>query len=201
MQILAFTDLHTSISAYKKIQKKVKKHKPDYILCLGDLTLFETHIDVMVRKLGELKKPIIIIPGNHESEHALKKLCQKYKNITYAHKKIIPMQEYTIVAHGGGGFYDRKPAEDKDFERFIRENKKKLKGKIILMTHAPPRGTKLDKLDWAGHVGCGSYTEFIKKYKPVLALSGHLHENYRVMQKKGKTLLCNPGPEGMVFKV
>ncbi|MBW2969947.1 metallophosphoesterase [Candidatus Woesearchaeota archaeon] len=201
MEILAFADLHNSTIAYKKIQKKIKKHKPDYIICLGDLTFFGTHIETMMRKLGELKKPLILLPGNHEPESILKKLSKKYKNITYAHRKIMTIKEYTFVIHGGGGFYDTKPAKDKDFEKFIRENKKRLKGKIILLTHAPPKNTKLDKLDWAGHVGCGSYTEFIKKYKPMLALSGHLHENFGVMQKKGKTLLCNPGPEGMVFKI
>ncbi len=201
MKILAFTDLHASVGAYKKLLAKIKKHKPDHIFCLGDFTIFEQNIEAVLRKISELKKPVILIHGNHEMDLIVKRLCQRHRNITFAHKKIITLGPYTIVAHGGGGFYGQgKVAGDKDFDRFIKENKAKLKGKIILLTHAPPAYTKLDYLDWLDdYVGCASYGKFIKEFKPVLALSGHLHENFYVKEKKGKTLVCNPGPEGTIF--
>jgi len=203
MKILAFTDLHAGVTAYKKIQAKIKKEKPDHIFCLGDFTIFEQNIGPVIRKISELKKPVLIIHGNHETDVIVRKLCNQYKNMTFAHRKITKLGDYTVIAHGGGGFYGQgKLAKDKDFDNFIKENKNKLKGKIILLTHAPPAYTKLDYLNWlGGHAGCASYQTFIKQYKPILALSGHLHENFRVKQKIGKTLICNPGPEGMVFKL
>jgi len=203
MKIFAFTDLHAGVTAYKKIQQKVKKEKPDYILCLGDFTVFEQHIDGVLRKLNELGKQVFIIHGNHEEEFVVRKLCKKYSRLKFVHRSVFSINGYTVVAHGGGGFYGQgKLAKDKDFESFVREHKNKIKGKIILLTHAPPGYTKLDYILWLDdHAGCASYGEFVKKYKPVLALSGHLHENFRVKQKLGKTLLCNPGPEGMVFKL
>ena len=202
MKILAFADLHSNIIAYEKIKAKVKKFKPDLIFCLGDFTYFEQYIEQVMRKLNELKKPVYILHGNHESDVITRKLCQRYHNLVWMHNKIIPFKEYTIVGHGGGGFYTSgKSARDKDFDRLISKNRKKLKGKLILLTHAPPRKTKLDKLTWAGHVGCESYAEFIKKYKPIIALSGHMHENFGIKDKKGKTTVCNPGPAGMVFSI
>ncbi|VVB80807.1 3',5'-cyclic adenosine monophosphate phosphodiesterase CpdA [uncultured archaeon] len=202
MKILAFTDLHANIIAYEKLKKKVKKFKPDIIFCLGDVSFFEQYLEQVLRKLNELKKPVFIIHGNHETDTILKKLCQRYPYLIFAHNKVTSVGPYTIIAHGGGGFYTQgKSAKDKDFERLIKNNKKKLRGKLILLTHAPPRKTKLDHISWAGHVGCESYAEFIRKYKPVIALSGHLHENFRKQQKKGKTIICNPGPEGMVFSI
>ncbi len=201
MKILAFTDLHASVTEYKKIQAKIKKDKPDYIFCLGDFTVFEQNIEAVIRKISELKKPVYIIHGNHETDVIVKKLCKRHSNIKFIHRQIIKLGDYTVIAHGGGGFYGQgKIAGDKDFDRFVAENKKKLKGKLILLTHAPPGYTQLDYLDWLDdHVGCASYGAFIKKYKPILSLSGHLHENFRVKQKKDKTIICNPGPEGMVF--
>jgi hypothetical protein len=201
MKILAFTDLHAGVTAYKKIQAKVKKEKPDYVVCLGDFTIFEQNIEAVLRKISELKRPTFIIHGNHETDVIVKKLCKHYPNIKFIHRSIIPLGEYTVVAHGGGGFYGQgKLARDKDFDKFIKENKEKIKGKLILLTHAPPGHTKLDHLEWLDdHVGCASYETFVREYKPILALSGHLHENFGVKQKLGKTLLCNPGPEGIIF--
>ncbi len=201
MKILAFTDLHAGVTAYKKIQAKIKKEKPDYIFCLGDFTIFEQNIEAVLRKISEFKKPTFIIHGNHETDVIVKRLCKRHPNLAFIHRKLVKLGEYIVIAHGGGGFYGQgKIAGDKDFDSFVRENKAKLKGKLIFLTHAPPGHTKLDYLEWLDdHVGCASYGEFVKKYKPVLALSGHLHENFEVKYKSGTTLICNPGPEGMVF--
>ncbi len=201
MKILAFTDLHAGVTAYKKIVDKIKKEKPDYVFCLGDFTIFEQNIDPVLRKISELKKPVYLIHGNHETDVIVKKLCKRYPNVKFVHRTLNKLGDYTLIAHGGGGFYGQgKLAGDKDFEKFVRENKTKLHGKLILITHAPPGYTKLDYLEWLDdHAGCASYAAFIKQYQPVLALSGHLHENFGVKYKAGKTIICNPGPEGMVF--
>lgn len=203
MKLLAFTDLHASIAAYKKLQQKIKKYKPDAIICCGDFTIFEQNIEPVLRKISELGKQVYILHGNHEQDAIVQKLCKRHKNITYIHKKIIKLGNYIVVGHGGGGFYGQgRLASDKDFDSFVKENKTKLKGKIILITHAPPAYTKLDYLDWMDdHVGCQSYRNFIDKHKPILALSGHIHETFGMHQKLGKTLLCNPGPEGMVTEL
>jgi len=204
MKILAFSDLHASVTEYKRLQAKVKKHKPDYIFCLGDFTIFEQNIEAVLRKISQLKKPTLVIHGNHETDIIVKRLCKDYDNLTFAHKKIIKLGDHTFVVHGGGGFYGQGKhlKGDKDFDTFVKANKVKFKGKLILLTHAPPAFTKLDYLDWIGdHVGCTSYNKFIKKYQPQLALSGHLHENFGVKQKIGKTLVCNVGPEGRIFTV
>lgn len=203
MKVLAFTDLHSSEPALKKIKNKLKKHKPDYILCAGDTAYGREHGKTL-KKINALKTPVILLPGNppHETITEVRKQCRKYKNIRFAHKKIIDLDGYKLIGHGGGGFYDREEL-DEDFEKFVKKNKTKLKGQnIILLTHAPPYKTKLDYLDWfKEHVGCASYKNFIKKYKPVLAISGHIHETFGKKQKIGKTLLYNPGPQGMVFRL
>jgi len=76
------------------------------------------------------------------------------------------------------------------------------KKKIILITHGPPYKTKLDYIDYLKeYVGCKSYTTFIKKYKPILALSGHIHETFGKKDKTGQTEIINPGANGMIIKI
>lgn len=206
MKILVFTDVHANALHLKKIEEKVRKEKPDIIIDLGDTASFGRYLKAVLKRLNNLKKPVYILPGNppHETEPEVQKACKAFKNLKYIHRKILKINDYTLVFHGGGGFYHGKKGlmRDEDFDKFIKGNKTKLKGKILFFTHAPPAYTKIDYLDWMnGHAGCPSYAAFIKKYKPILSLSGHLHENFTVKQKIGKTLVCNPGPQGMVFKL
>lgn len=206
MKILAFTDLHASITELKRLEEKIKKHKPDLLICCGDFTVFEQNVDHVLRKLDTFGLPCYLIHGNHEMEMVVKKLCSKTKNIQFVHNKIFPLNGYLVVAHGGGGFYGRgKLAGDKEFEELVKKNKAKLdeaKGNIILITHAPPAHSALDYIDWMqDHVGCKSYMDFIKEYKPILALSGHIHETFGALQRMGKTTLCNPGPSGRIISL
>ena len=203
MNIVAFTDLHASVTHYKKVQAKVKKYKPEAIFCLGDFTIFEQNIEGVLKRINDLGRPVYIIHGNHEQDTMVRRLVKKHKNLTFVHKRIFKLGEYTVVAHGGGGFYGQgKTRGDKDFDAFIKENKEKLKGNLLLLTHAPPAHTKLDYLDWLNdHVGCASYETFLNTHKPVLALSGHIHETFGITYLLGKTILSNPGPDGEVYKL
>jgi len=199
MKILGFTDLHLSVSAFKKLKQKVKQHKPDLIICCGDHTVFDNQKKQITKKIAQLGAPVFIIHGNHEARVGVKKEAMKYKNMMFIHKKIVEYNGYTFLAWGGGGFSYKYPA----FEAFVEKNKSKLKGKkLIFVTHAPPFGTKLDVvLD--SHVGSKSFMSFVKKYKNNLRLymSGHIHECMKQKQKIGNCLMVNPGADGMVVKV
>ncbi|MBW3019112.1 metallophosphoesterase [Candidatus Woesearchaeota archaeon] len=197
MKVLAFADLHSHLASLKKLEQKVRNSKPDIILCAGDFTVFQSHVEDIMKRLNRLGK-VYIIHGNHEIESKIRALCRRYKNLEFVHKKIVKIGDYLLVAYGGGGF----ATKDKEFEQFIKKNAKKLKGKIILMTHAPPYGTKLDYIDYMGdHVGCKSYTDFIKKYQPVLAISGHIHETAGKKDKIKNSELIHPEPKGVIIKL
>ena len=198
MKILAFADLHESITCLKKIEQKIEKHKPDVIVNLGDFTVFEQNIEGVLERLAKFGIPVWILHGNHETDTVCQKLCQRY-GLRFIHKQIFSLNDVVVVGHGGGGF----ALVDKDFERFIKANEKKLKSKkVLLLTHAPPNNTKIDYIDYLDeHVGCKSYTRFIKMHNVVVALSGHIHETEGKKGRLGKTLLANPGPEGEIFEI
>jgi len=195
MKILAFVDLHGNMDVLENIGKLAKEQDVDYIVCLGDITIFEDNYAKLMKKLDSFGKPVLYLHGNHEGEKTTRKLVNKLKNVKFLHRETHEHKEFLFVGYGGGGFAQKEP----DFEKWVKRLDMKGK-KIILLTHAPPYNTKLDPI-WGESVGVKSYKKFIKKHQPVLALSGHLHDNEGAVDKVGKTELINPGPWEIVIEV
>ncbi|MBW2968835.1 metallophosphoesterase family protein [Candidatus Woesearchaeota archaeon] len=194
MKILSFTDTHENLTALRRIEKQASK--ADVLVCAGDITIFETHIDAMMKRLGKIKKPILIIPGNHETPAVLRKYCSFYKNMRFIHNKLYKFQEYYFLGWGGGGFSQI----EKEFEKLIK--KTNIHGKkVILVTHAPPYNTKLDVIS-KKHYGSKSITRYIQKNKNIiLHICGHFHENQGRQDKINQTKIINPGPAGEIILI
>ncbi len=64
---------------------------------------------------------------------------------------------------------------------------------LIVISHNPPKDTKVDMITSGLHVGSALYREFLETYQPLLAVSGHVHEATAV-DTIGKTTVINPGP-------
>ena len=201
MKILAFTDIHGSLSALKRIKSKVNAQKPDLLVCAGDVSLFERGIVGIMRRLDKLNKKIIMVHGNHEDDSTFRKLSKIFKNIIFIHKHHFIQNNVLFLGYGGGGF----SIVDKEFEKIansrfrklIKNNKDK---KIVLVTHGPPYRTRLDKL-MQGHCGNRSIRNFIGKNKIDLLICGHLHENFGKEDKIKKTRYINPGPFGKIVEI
>jgi Icc-related predicted phosphoesterase len=198
MKILAFVDLHGSIKLLDKIAALAKKDKADYIVCAGDITIFGDSLKPLIDRLDKIGIPTIMLHGNHENESTLRKACNKTKNIKFMHKEVLETDGHAFIVYGGGGF----STVDKTFDTWSRQSMQKIgpDKKIILVTHAPPYGTKIDKV-FDQSAGNKSIRDFIKRVQPKIAISGHLHENAGLKDKIGKTLVVNPGPWGMMLSV
>ena len=201
MKLLAFTDIHGSLTALKRIEQKAKSQNPDLLVCAGDITIFEHGVVGIMRILNRLNKKIIIIHGNHEDASTFVKCSRLFKNIIFIHKNYHAENDVLFLGYGGGGFsnVDRvfETLAKTRFKKIINENKDK---KIILVTHAPPYKTRLDKLG-RNHAGNKSIRNFVEKYKIDLLVCGHLHENFGKEDKIGKTKIVNPGPFGKIIVI
>ncbi len=196
MKILAFVDVHGSFKALEKIKAKAKD--ADIIVCAGDISIFENNLNRLLMELNKLNKITLIIPGNHEDDSDLSHLTKFFDNITDIHKKSFVKENYLFLGYGGSGFsmVDREFIKtSKRFEKEIGKNKDK---KVILVTHAPPYKTKIDKI-MGEYCGNKSIKNFILKVKPDLVVSGHLHENAGKEDKIKKIKLINPGSFGKVI--
>jgi Icc-related predicted phosphoesterase len=198
MKILAFTDIHGNEKALEQIEATIKKEMPDILIDCGDISIFETNLNSLLYRIASFGLPVLIMHGNHENQHEFKALCKQYKNLIFMHDNTYRDSNHLFFGYGGGGF----SSKDRSFERSARKHMKELKenDKLILITHGPPYGTKLDNL-FGEHVGNRSFRDFIKIHKPVLALSGHLHENNGKKDNMNRTKLINPGPYGKIIEI
>ena len=128
------------------------------------------------------------------------------KNITYGISKF---DGINFVGFGGymdvPANYDEKEGDNyKRAMKRVNASRKKLfanarraVGEKIFVFHYPPYGV-FDKIQGkknpyhGGSAGIPAFREAILKFKPKIALCGHMHE-YQGMKKIGKTLVVNPG--------
>ena len=197
MKLLFFADSHGNKEAMKTL--KTKSKEADGIVCAGDFTTMERDIEKIMSELDSFGKLMLMIHGNHEDEDRLKTLCKKHKNLKYIHKGVYHVGDYVFLGYGGDGFSTNDPEFEKISQRFF---KKEIEGKkrIIMVTHMPPHGTELDNIE-GSHRGSKSYRKFIDDIRPHLVISGHLHETAGKHQQIGRTLLINPGKNGVTVDI
>ncbi|MBS3133791.1 metallophosphoesterase [Candidatus Woesearchaeota archaeon] len=198
MKILAFSDLHSSKSRLKDLLKKIISSNPDILISAGDTSNFGSNLKEIISEIKKTKKILLIIPGNHETCEEIRKISDGITVIDL-HKRIYKIEDVIFIGYGTGGFSKKEPEFEEISKRFGRaiENT----SKIILITHGPPYGTKTDLIHDLGHMGCISYTNFIKKHKPMLHICGHLHETWHIEDILGNTRIINPGPDGKILKI
>lgn len=199
MKILAFADTHGDLSAMENLKRIVKEKKIDLAICAGDYTFFEQHIEIMTKKLSELGTEVLVIHGNHEYDEVAEVLCKKYKNLHFMHNKVKKIGNYVFMGHGGGGFSLRDNEFVEEMSKLIKKTEKG--DKIVLVTHAPPYGTKLDIVPGCGHVGNKDYVDFIKNNNVILAVCGHIHEGFGKEDKISKARVISPGFKGKIVEL
>ena len=204
MKLLVFTDIHGDSEIISKLLLKVKKEKPEAMICAGDITNFGFGIKSILKRLDSANIPLFIIPGNHETDEEIRIYSQGMKNIKSIHLKPAMFQSLYIIGCGGGGF-TQQHAEFEMSEKKFADSMKKVKirdhkYKTILVTHQPPYKTLLDSV-YGEHAGSTSIRKFIKEHQPDFCITGHIHENEGKQDKIEKTIIINPGPLGKIIEV
>ena len=189
-RIIASVDLHGDFKAIDKIV--INSKHSDLVVIAGDLSNFEQNLRRILSRLNKSHSPVLVIPGNHETEESMIKESRGLNNIINIHKGYYLLDNILFLGYGTGGFSRHDinfVRTTKFFDRIIKEVKPE---KIVLVTHAPPFGCSVDLLG-NQHVGNKDITVFIKKQKPDLVICGHLHENAGVHDFINETLIINPG--------
>jgi hypothetical protein len=63
----------------------------------------------------------------------------------------------------------------------------------LMVSHAPPHATRLDRLTTGAPVGSLSVRRFIARHQPQICLTGHIHESPGI-DRIGRTKILNAGP-------
>jgi Icc-related predicted phosphoesterase len=71
----------------------------------------------------------------------------------------------------------------------------------VLICHAPPLDTALDRIKEGLHGGSSAVRDFIEKHQPAHFFCGHIHEAEGVVLQMGATRAMNVGKKGYLLEV
>ena len=179
MKILHISDLHCSVSSLKMLPSLVSRHGPDVLVVSGDLECNEYFIDMLLRT----GIPVLGVPGNMDDAYISRTMSEKGVNID---ARMVELGGTVFMGIGG-----RAPLSS---IRRIRELASEARGReIVLVSHHPPHGTRIDVAFSGVHAGLYELRSLIEEIRPKACLCGHIHESPGV-DRIGETLLVNPGP-------
>ncbi len=201
-KIFAVGDIHGDTGLVKKLAAKAKKEDVDLILITGDLTSFEISTKNLLGPFVKTKKPVFILPGNHESPATIDFLADTYKGSKNLHGYSFSKGDLGIFGAGGATQIGPMPViSEKNMFKMLEKgfSKVKDKPKKIMITHEHPEGSKSE---FGGEMsGSKAIARAVKKFKPDILIHGHIHEGEGFQETKGKTKIINVGKKGKIFKI
>ena len=72
---------------------------------------------------------------------------------------------------------------------------------LVLICHAPPLDTDLDRIKPGLHAGSRAVREFIEKHQPAHFFCGHIHEAEGRVIQMGATRAMNVGKKGYLLEI
>ena len=195
LRMLAFTDFHGNSEAFQGAKKLIRDDKWNCVVIAGDIANYD--VERAKRHLTELAEPripLFFVPGNMDGPELSS--WSGTDSVHPLHGKSARIGGATLVGLGGsppGPF--STPFEIPE-ERAVQVLNRALvdfeKGSLVLVSHCPPKNTKLDVVPSGEHAGSMAVRSFVEKFKPTLVISGHVHEA-RGFDSIGETALVNTG--------
>ena len=187
MKLLTLADIHGSWRVPYMVEELQSSYDFDAILIAGDITNFGEG-GFLEEFLNALPKPTLAVPGNCDPPWVIETL-RKSKAVSL-HFSIHKMGDFKFAGVGGTngkGFTMGITFREDEARDFLTG----CEDKCVFLTHQPPLGI----LDSVGsrHIGSRGIAEAIGIAKPILVVSGHVHEarGYEFVEN---TLVLNPGP-------
>ena len=203
MKILVISDLHAQNDVLDKMDSIFSQ--ADAVIFGGDFAECfkpETGKEALERLCAKHEN-IFAVLGNCDNEDFLEDLEEQDISV----EKALVFHEGLAFAGSGGGTYftgktEFERTEDEclsDFDIVVNSVEQSgdasLWRSLILISHNPPVGDKVDSFDGEHHAGSQKFTDFILANKPLAVVCGHIHEGVNI-EKIGETVVINPGSLG-----
>ncbi len=188
MKFLVITDLHQKKSALQWINDILAKRGIDTVLFLGDVTDFGTAQDAVDIVKG-INAKTYVLPGNCDPRDLPEKISSVAVDM---HGKSAEIGGLYVAGLGGSNITIFNTLFELTEEEIDAKLRPICRKGMLLMTHAPSYGT-LDHIPNGMSVGSPAIAKIVEEFKPIVALSGHIHEDVGCFERDG-TLFLNPGP-------
>ncbi|MEO9902864.1 metallophosphoesterase [Nisaea sp.] len=192
MRILAFSDLHRSVSSTRKVIEA--SGEADVLVAAGDFAIRGEGESDTVSLLKQCGKSVVLVHGNHDRPAEMAALCAEWEDGYYLHGRAVTLGGITFTGLGGE-IPQRNEAEwnASESEERAAALLEQAGPATVLVTHAPPFGSADLQKDGSHH-GSSAIAEFIRDRQPELCLCGHIHHSWGETDQIGRTWVQNLGP-------
>ena len=198
MRLLAFSDLHRDLRQAARLVEK--SADVDAVAAIGDLASVHSGLEETISALAAIEAPTILVPGNNETEEAVRAASAEWPSATVLHGEAMNLEGVEFFGLGGG--IPTTPW-DWSFDLDEAEAAEQLEAcptGAVMLVHSPPYG-HCDVSSAGVHLGSRAIADAIERKAPPLFLCGHIHESWGCESRIGSSRVVNLGPEGAVFDV
>lgn len=198
MKLLAFSDLHRDLGQAAKLVEM--SAQADVVIGAGDFASVHEGLGETIGALASIETPTILVPGNNETEDALREAASEWSAATVLHGSgtTIDGSEFFGLGAGipvtpWGWSFDLD--DDSASERLAA-----CPEDVVLVLHSPPQG-HCDANGSGDHFGSPALLQAIEQKRPRLAVCGHIHESWGCQSQVGGTPVHNLGPKGTWLEI
>jgi Icc-related predicted phosphoesterase len=192
MRALAFSDLHRDLGQARRLAERAPD--ADVVIAAGDFASAHRGLDEVIEALATIETPTVLVPGNNETDEALREACADWDAARVLHGEGAEIDGVAFFGLGGG-----VPVTpwDWSFDLTEEEAAERLAAcpqGAVLVVHSPPKG----HVDGGRHLGSEAVLRTIEDKQPRLVVCGHIHEAAGEEARVGASRVLNPGPGGTV---
>jgi uncharacterized protein len=193
MRLLAFSDLHRDLERAASLVDR--SARVDVVIGAGDFASVHRGLEETVGALAEIEKPTLLVPGNNETDDALRAASSGWPAATVLHGDETELDGTTFFGLGAG-----VPVTPWDWSFDLTEEQAEERlaacpDGALLVLHSPPKG----HVD--GGLGSEAILRAIERKHPPLVVCGHIHQCWGRESTVGATRVVNLGPDGIVLEV
>jgi len=197
VRVLVFSDIHNDLSTLRRLIET----DADYYVAAGDLVSWARGLDSCGEILKAKAAKVWVLPGNHETADQIGLFCTRY-GLRDIHDQLF---EVDGIWFGGLGYSSptpfQTPGEYTEEELARRLNRFSESKPRIMLCHAPPKDTDLDRVREGIHAGSMAVKRFIESAQPEYFFCGHIHEAEGRQIKIGNTTAINVGKRGHLLEL
>ena len=196
-RLLVFSDIHNDSRALETLMDI----EADFYFAAGDLVSWARGLDKMAEPMKRRAEHMYVLPGNHESGKDIAEFCEHHGFINF-HGRTLAIGDTHVAGLGYSTPtpFDT-PGEYSEQEMAVRLEKFVGFKPRVLICHAPPLDTDLDRIKEGLHAGSRAVREFIQKTQPEHFFCGHIHEAEGRVIQLGVTRAMNVGKKGYLLEI
>jgi uncharacterized protein len=198
VRVLAFSDLHRDLGQAAQLVER--SAEADVVIAAGDFASVHEGLEATIDALEPIEVPTVLVPGNNETEDALRAACGGWDAATVLHGQGTEVDGVQFYGLGAG-----IPVTPWEWSFDLDEDQaaEKLAGcpeDAVLVVHSPPKG-HCDQSSSGDHLGSQAILDAIEAKRPRLAVCGHIHEAWGSESEIGPTRVMNLGPTGTAIEL